>query len=706
MKYRASRRIILAGALLAASCISSSWAQLWEQTSGPGTLGVACLLNRGATVLAGTSGAGVYRSQDGGTTWAPSNGGIAQTNVMALAGNTGFVFASIETGGVFRSADNGLTWTPATTGIEGHRMLSLLANDSFILAGDSMNGVYKSINNGASWFLSNNGMGATSVGAMAQSGSVLLAAGDNFTYRSTNGGDQWISISDLDFRAIWGFGVSPLVLYAGGFNGVARSTDAGLHWTFVEFIFDGLIRFASFAIDSPTAYSGSAGFPGNGVYKSDDQGLTWVPANAGITSVTVDALALSGSRLLAGTPQKGIMAMSLSSGEWSRSGAGLPSGGNIRDILFTGGAVYAATGGDGVYRTLDAGALWQQVSQDDSNLLQNELVHALTTSGGALFAATASSGVYRSTDSGGHWEQADNGLPPANTSPPLALDAVGPNVVVGTADGIFYSADGGNNWNPTNAPAGTVEALAHGASFAFAIVSTGIFSDTGIYRSSTNGQSWDFIFPAGSGTPISMAADQSFVWVGDLLNGMMRSPDNGDSWFDATPEPGSGVFSILPLGSDLFAGVEPGGQQMYVSHDHGMTWTPFNDGLVPSLSIEALGSDGAWLFAGTDKSAIWRRYLLDPAEVARVITAEDIELTATSPCGISAVVRWQIPGAEEASLALLDPLGRELSQLRQAPAGPGGCELILDTSRIPSGVYFVRLAVGGRTRTVRLVRID
>jgi hypothetical protein len=72
-------------------------------------------------VYGGTSGAGVFRSEDAGESWRPANGGLAHRKIMSLAVNPverangrGVVYAGTEPSSVFRSEDGGERWHELT----------------------------------------------------------------------------------------------------------------------------------------------------------------------------------------------------------------------------------------------------------------------------------------------------------------------------------------------------------------------------------------------------------------------------------------------------------------------------------------------------------------------------------------------------------------------------------------------------------------
>ncbi len=101
-------------------------------------------------VLMATDRGGVYRSEDGGTTFAVSNSGFSARQVTAYtvdAQNPATVYVGVvndkATGGVFQSTDGGVQWQQQSEGLGGRDVFSLVSlNDGTLLAGTS-HGIFR-----------------------------------------------------------------------------------------------------------------------------------------------------------------------------------------------------------------------------------------------------------------------------------------------------------------------------------------------------------------------------------------------------------------------------------------------------------------------------------------------------------------------------------------------------------------------------------
>ncbi|HXF99221.1 MAG TPA: T9SS type A sorting domain-containing protein [Bacteroidota bacterium] len=220
----------------------------------------------------------------------------------------------------------------------------------------------------------------------------------------------------------------------------------------------------------------------NGVYRTTNQGATWVDADSGITNLLVWALGSLQSNLLAGT-QTGAAFRSTNNGvSWTNVGmVGVRGFALHRDTLFAcqwssaivlqstdSGATWAATGSlpgaigglwpiasngsylfvggqsGGIRQSSNNGTTWEIAN----NGLTNTTVYSLAVVGSKLFAGTGGAGVFRSTNNGELWTASSSGLGNQTVYALLVKDSL---LIAGTASaGVFVSRDSGTTWYSVN----------------------------------------------------------------------------------------------------------------------------------------------------------------------------------------------------------------------------------------------------------------
>jgi hypothetical protein len=74
-----------------------------------------------------------------------------------------------------------------------------------------------------------------------------------------------------------------------------------------------------------------------------------------------------------------------------------------------------------------------------------------------------------------------------------------------------------------------------------------------------------------------------------------------------------------------------------------------------------------------------------------------------NPASGAATLRYALPTATDARIEVYNVLGQRVATLDSGPQAAGRVGQRLNTSRWPSGLYFVRLQAGGGVKTQRLV---
>ena len=275
---------IFAGTAAGGLYRSDDGGETWALVEGPlAGLSVSAVAIDGAEpsiLCAGTNGAGVFRSADGGRTWAESKSGLTNLFVEALAFDPGpprGVLAGTD-GGVFRSADGGQTWMEASDGLAERTVTALAVppGGGAAFVGTKKSGIYRRYASGK-WSAAAIGLGRGAVRGLAICAAeprTIYAGTESGLFRSTNGGDGWTPVnSGLTSTSVLALAVDPAApsrAFAGTVTGLFRTTNSGTNWSTSE---TGAGSFFNAVAFGP---SGSVLLGGDGaIARSADGGKTW-----------------------------------------------------------------------------------------------------------------------------------------------------------------------------------------------------------------------------------------------------------------------------------------------------------------------------------------------------------------------------------------------------------------------------------------------
>jgi photosystem II stability/assembly factor-like uncharacterized protein len=283
---------------------STDGGRTWTDASvGLSTLGSVTALTLDPsdplTLYAGTSLGEMFRTTDGGISWAPLNGSLPLTPIAVVAidpSAPSTIYAGGNSG-VVKSTDRGNTWIDASDGLVGFLDVTALLIDptdpAVVYAGLSYDdgensaGVYKSGDAGATWSRSSTGFSGydTSVYGLAidprDHSTIYAAAGCgghgeevecymSTVYRTSDAADHWddlLTVEDNWMSSVVIDPADPQTLFAGstGYaDPVSRSSDAGQSWTpFADGLGDSYV-FALVFDGSGALYAATS----DGVFKS------------------------------------------------------------------------------------------------------------------------------------------------------------------------------------------------------------------------------------------------------------------------------------------------------------------------------------------------------------------------------------------------------------------------------------------------------
>jgi hypothetical protein len=197
------------------------------------------------------------------------------------------------------------------------------------------------------------------------------------------------------------------------------------------------------------AGTGAVNATGGGVYKLPSGG-SWSPANSGITSTTIDAIAADpNSPSTVYAAGSGNLYQTTNGGSnWTKLAQGVGSSAAIAIAKTTSliSTVYVGSSTGLIYST-NAGSSWNNPSTPPPAGAVYTLVVDPNNVQAAYAGTTA--GVYQTTNSGVTWNAFNTGLPSTQVTS-LAINGSTKTLYAATGYGVFYTSTTGANWTQAN----------------------------------------------------------------------------------------------------------------------------------------------------------------------------------------------------------------------------------------------------------------
>jgi photosystem II stability/assembly factor-like uncharacterized protein len=329
-------------------------------------------------------------------------------------------------------------------------------------------------------------------------------------------------------------------------------------------------RITSLAIhpsDAQTIYIGAAA---GGIFKTTDGGFSWLPVFDSNSSLAIGDVAVA-------TSNKNVLYV----------GTGEANGG--------GGSV--SFDGLGVFKSLDAGATWQNMGLEKVGSIGKIAIdpqnpnRAFVGAMGYLYEKSPDRGVFRTLNGGQTWQkvlfQTDS-----TGCIDIALNPQNPNIIYaalwermrypnsrnygGATCGIYRSKDGGDTWEKltTGLPSSDIGRIGLAISPADPSVIYGIYTDVigyfkGVFKTSDGGNSW------------------SRFDTGGHLNGMFSS---FGWWFGKIMADPIDINTVYALGLDIFK-----------TSDGGTNWIPISNSIhVDQHALWINPNNPNQIYAGND----------------------------------------------------------------------------------------------------------
>lgn len=337
----------------------------------------------------------------------------------------------------------------------------------------------------------------------------------------------------------------------------------------------------------------------NGVFRTDNGGLSWGPSSNGLTTVSTSAIVGAQGRLYVGTTFNGVFRSDDGGMNWRRVSDGLETL-DIRSLAVdpnNADVLYAGTRNGGIFMTNNGGAGWIKrnnglllftppngppVFEGDYNAIaidpnDSQVIYTIHAS-----AVTSGTGVlFRTANGGAQWTP----VAFAGSGFSLKIDPEDSGTIyVGTSIGLTITHDSFASTEPNTFSGLTVTDIEVDPSNTDIVYVSTRLSRT--FRSDDRGMTWAPITEGMAvGETFSLAVDPhapGTVYAGLNGTGVFRSLDMGDNWDLAS----DGIFgtdirtiAVDPQNSsNVLAGAFGGG--LFLSENGGDRWEEARNGLV------------------------------------------------------------------------------------------------------------------------------
>ena len=620
-------------------------------------------ITKSKTILAsaaGTAGSGVFRSTDIGNTWTRIDPYKYAWNFQGIyqKDNKLYGYDYSNYAKVYISVDDGLTWK--SNNPPADHIYAIFVNNSGLYVGTSRTGVFKSTNDGLSWSSINNGISNLDVFSMAGNENNIYAGSFGGIYRLKNT-SSWENItsglSNSRVNAI--IKVSNRLFSATHGVGIQVSDDNGLSWHRIEtdlsenYITD-MINIGN---DIYIIASANWLYPfGGSIYKSVDNGNTWIKISNGFDTGMLEKIAGNDNFLLVGTSY-GLFKSTDGGNSWIKVLNGIANNMNVSDVAVLDSTAVVLNGTNNIFRTTDFGNSWE--SLQISGLFSGRTVQVIAND--YYISSGSFSRIYKSTDYGKSWELL-SGVPSINS---VVQDFAGDedNIFIALSKGgVLSSNNDGVSWQTLNFNLDVSDVLSLYYKDDLLLAGT---DGGGIYKFNFNKDRLEFVYPK------SEVINQNWInfeWTQSSIADRYR--------FQLSDSPGFINTIIDTLVNNTY------------------------------FEVRNLEYDSEYYYRVGTVNEFWD----DDFSASKIIridfpTSIQLDQNYPNPFNSKTSIRYHVPEKSLVKLIIFDITGRKISTLINSVKDAGSHTFIYETSTLASGVYFYQIRNRDKTITKKFILI-
>ena len=489
--------------------------------------------------------------------WTHTNGPHAGTINDYSFGENNIIYAAADNG-VYKSTDNGENWN--NMGIAGVQIWGICKTSSgALLAGIYGNGINRTTNEGQTW-IQTTSTASYIYDIKEINPNLIIFATSSGVYKSTDNGLSWIlCLNVLNANSIDTSSNNELYLSSAN-SGIYKSTNFGDNWTYLSGFNFGQASSINVAINGyifVTTWNGE-------IFRSTDNGISFEDLT-NITPIYKTSFCLTtyDGHLFCGTFYQGIWHSSDFGNTWTKQFLGERINFFVWKLCESpNGNVFASVRDNGAIRTNDHGSHWNGFRFRESYI---EVKYLLTTSDGKILSSTSQT----SSDNGLNWVYSDYDFLPTS----FAINQINGYIYATDgsamdfpAEGIYRSTNNGEDWEFIK-----INNFSWGA-YVYVSGTGDIYAHSayGIFKSSNNGSDWILFSNSGY---YNLAVNNINYIYGKRNGGLFRSTNNGQSWENILPLSNINGAVYPAVNGDLYSG---GNGTLFKSTNNGDNWTQEN----------------------------------------------------------------------------------------------------------------------------------
>lgn len=258
-----------------------------------GSVELACVRLIGSIGYCADRSAKVYRTDDGGMTWAQMTvtattpGGLNRIGMLntTTAWIVGGMKNGTGNGTILYTSNGGFNWTEQTSGVNVHLYgVSVVSSSTVFACGTATGGagqILKTTNGGSSWGTQTSGTSNNLLGISMADANTGWCVGSGGTVRkTTNGGTNWTGQTASGMSDLWNVqAIDTSTAYivgqtTGGYGAILKTTDGGTNWTALDHRCSFSVATDLFFADAMHGVVRAVGKGGCAAWTSDG-GATW-----------------------------------------------------------------------------------------------------------------------------------------------------------------------------------------------------------------------------------------------------------------------------------------------------------------------------------------------------------------------------------------------------------------------------------------------